>query len=78
MECCTVTACIPVCVRAHHQGLIARSAATSISRDVLYRLACCVRPIVYTVKLYRENLIDRLGEIYDVMNGSPWLYAIVS
>ena len=33
------------------------------------------RPASYTLcmKLYRENLIDNLGEIYDVMNGSRWL-----
>ena len=32
-----------------------------------------MRPIVYTVKLYRDNLIDILGDVYDVMNGLPWL-----
>ena len=37
-----------------------------------------LRPILYAWNCNRENLIDNLGEIYDVMNGSPWLYAIVS
>jgi len=32
----------------------------------------------YACNRNRENLIDRMGEIYDVMNGLPWLYAIVS
>jgi len=69
----TISARAPVYVRAYHKGLIASSAATLARRRASSRANTGTRvvlhPILYTVKLYRENLIDRLGDVHDVMNG---------
>jgi len=78
----TISARAPVYVRAYHEGLIAsrrwrwRVAAPARRANTGTRVV--LHPILYTVKLYWQNLIDRLGDVYDVMNGLPWLYAVVS
>jgi len=77
----TISARAPVYVRAYHEGLIASSAATPQRRHAGRNTGTRVvlHPILYTVKLYRENLIDRLGETHRVcmLRASHSLYSEV-
>ena len=64
----TISARAPVYVRAYHEGLIARRRRRwHAGRNTGTRVV--LHPILYTVKLYRENLIDILGDVHDVTNG---------
>ena len=65
----TISARAPVYVRAYHEGLIARRRRRCVSSRANTGTRVVLHPILYTVKLYWQNLIDRLGDVHDVMNG---------
>ena len=66
----TISARAPVYVRAYHEGLIARRRRRWPARRAKHTgTRVVLHPILHTVKLYRENLLDRLGDVHDVTNG---------